>query len=125
MKITVIFRCPQGCDEQNIDFDNLDNLLYSLSESGWPICRECGEDTTHEIVSSDETSEGVSVQGLIDELEKVKDKQQAVAGCIHGVEMGETLIVGVSSEIPDEPHDPNEVCVCWLLFREDSSIHEV
>ena len=125
MEITVAFRCPEGCDEQRINFDSLDDLLCSLSESGWPICCECGQDTTHEIVSSNETARDMDVQRLIDELNKVKDKKQIVAGCVHGVEVGETLIVGVVSETPDEPHDPNEVGVCWLLFREDSSIHKV
>ncbi len=55
MKITVAFRCPDGCDEQRISFDNLDDLLGNLSESGWPICCECGKDTTHEIIPEEKT----------------------------------------------------------------------
>ena len=71
MPIQVKFKCPRDCDDcQIVDYENLDELLVQLSESGWPICRECGEDTTHEITSSDETSESISVQGLIDESPK-------------------------------------------------------
>ena len=124
MEITVAFRCPEGCDEQRITFDSLDDLLANLSDSGWPICCECGQDTTHEIVSPSEPLQDMDVQGLIDELNKVGDKRQVVAGCIRGVEVGESLIVGVSPEVPDENDDPDHRGVCWLQFRANSSIHE-
>ncbi len=124
MEITVAFRCPEGCDEQRINFDSLDDLLGNLSESGWPICCECGQDTTYEIVSSGETPQDMDVEGLINELCKVQDKRQVVAGCIRGVEVGESLIVGVSSEVPDEDDDLDHRGVCWLQFRENSSIHQ-
>lgn len=124
MKITVAFRCPEGCDKKISNYDSLDDLMRCFAASGWPICCECGVDTIHEIVSSDETMEGISVQGLIDELNKVKDKQQAVVGCIRGVEVGESLIVGVSSRETYEDSDQDDIGLCWLLFRENSSIHE-
>ena len=120
MKITVEFKCPRGCHEQRIDFDSLDDLLCNLSESGWPICQECGSDTTHEIISKDVTSEYINVEELMFELGKVEDKRQVVVGCIRGVEICESLIVGVKSEKPDD----DTVGVCWLKFRDDSSIHQ-
>lgn len=121
MSIKVKFTCPRDCgDYQIVDYENLDELLGQLSESGWPICFECGEDTTHEIMSSGETTE-INVQELIDELNTVKDKRQIVAGCVRGIEVCESLIVGVSSEEPDD----DTVGVCWLKFRDDSCIHEL
>lgn len=124
MKFTVKFECFRNgrkCSVQTIDYENLDDLLGSLAESGWPICCECGEDTSYTIIKFDEIVTDMNVEELIAELMKVEDKRQVVAGCIRGIEVGESLIVEVVSEEPDANDD---IGFCWLKFRENSSIHQ-
>ncbi len=69
-------------------------------------------------------AEAITVQDLIDELQKVKDKRQVVAVCVMGVESKETLITGVKSEIPDEHDDPDTIGLCWLMLPKNSFLHD-
>lgn len=79
------------------------------------------------MTKQDNISDEMSVQDLIDELQKVPDKRQLVVACIRGVEVGETTITKVNADKPtaeDVKHHPEYIGVCWLMLPETSIVHE-
>lgn len=71
-----------------------------------------------------DTFNPMTVQELIDDLLLVKNKQQVVGACIHGIDIGETAIHSVYSEKPDKHDSPDSIGVCWLRITPDSCLHE-
>lgn len=47
-EIRVEFKCHECVEIQNFD-GSLEELLFNLRDSGWPICPECGEDMDMEV----------------------------------------------------------------------------
>ena len=69
-------------------------------------------------------NDDLTVSELIISLQQVPNKQQIVSACIMGVEVSESLIVGVKSEIPDGNDPPDTLGVCWLTLPKESSVHQ-